>query len=168
MPDLPREGPGGRLDPPGGADEPGDQARTGLLPAEQAMPIAAALLAAGALLVLGEETNNLATTIGDLSGETRSFEIAVYTATVLGTLVCVAAAAAGTAVRRSERWQAAGWAALLALSIARLLGTAPLLFWRLGTTASYSVPLWIHLGSAVAWLLAMLLLVAAPPVGRRA
>lgn len=166
MPDLPREGPGGRLEPPGEGGGPARDRRATLVPTEQAIPIAGALLAAGSLLVLGAETNTLATTVGDLTGATRSFEIAVFTATVLGTLVCIAAAAAGTAVRSSERWQTAGWAAILALAITRLFATAPLLFWRLGSGADYSVPLWIHITSAVAWLIAALLLVAGLPVGR--
>jgi hypothetical protein len=129
------------------------------------VPLAAALLAAGALLVLGEETNTLASTIGDLTGPSRSFEIAVYTATVLGTLLSVAAAAAGTVARDSPRWRTAGWAAILTLAAARLLATAPLLFWRLGTPAGDTQPLWIHVTSASAWLLAVLLLLAGPPVG---
>lgn len=167
-PDLPREGPGGR-GPAGEPSTDGGDSRAGLGPGlrDGAIILAAALLAVGSLLDLGQATDDFANAVGVVAGDSRILLVAAYTGALLGAAVGVGTAAVAVAVRRSTRWRAAGWAAVLVLALGRGLVTAPRLFGELGVAVRpASPPAWLLAADAVTGILAALLCLAAPPVAR--
>ena len=180
-PDLPREGPDGRLASPragsNGADpapwsphSDGDRRLGGPLPppgprrTAAVIPVAAALVAAGALVDLGSSTNDFAAAVGNLDPDLRTVSIASYTAVLLVTLVEVGVAVAAVAARRSPRWWAAGWGALLALGLYRALAAAPVLFGEL-SVETHPAPIWRLAVDAATAIIAAVVCLAAPPVG---
>ncbi|HET9050782.1 MAG TPA: hypothetical protein VFO60_03710 [Candidatus Dormibacteraeota bacterium] len=172
-PDLPREGPDGRLTPPrpgsngdlddrrvhDGPPDPGGRSRAAV-----AVPIAAALIAAGALVDLGSATNDLASVAGHLDPDSRTVAIASYTGVLLVTAAQSGVAIASVAARRSRRWWVAGWGALLALALYRGLAAAPLLFGEISVQVR-PAPVWRLAVDAVTGVAAAVVCLAAPPIG---